>query len=106
MKPGLPAPARSWPDRLRALKNLPPVLFLLWSSGPVLVSISTALRVFTALLPVTVLFVSKLLIDSIVARIQGRQIADSYIWWLAGAEFFLAAAGTIIGRVIDYCDGR
>ena len=60
----------------------------------------------SALIPVTVLFVSKLIIDSIVAVMQGKHIADTNIWWLVGAEFLLAAAGTVIGRAIDYCDGR
>ena len=106
MKPGLSAQARAWRQRLRALKNLPPVLALLWSSGPLLVSLGAGFRILSALIPVSVLFVSKLIIDSIVAVMQGKHIADTNIWWLVAAEFLLAAAGTVIGRAIDYCDGR
>src|SRR6476659_7870761 len=106
MKPGLSAQARAWRQRLRALKNLPPVLALLWNSGPLLVSLGTGFRVLSALIPVSVLFVSKLIIDSIVGVMQGKHIADTNIWWLVAAEFLLAAAGTVIGRAIDYCDGR
>ena len=37
MKPGLEAQVRAWRERLRALKNLPPVVALLWNSGRALV---------------------------------------------------------------------
>ena len=38
MRPGLKAQARAWQERLRALKNLPPVIALLWNSGRSLVA--------------------------------------------------------------------
>src|SRR3954454_23880565 len=106
MRPGLKAQARAWQDRLHALKNLPPVLALLWNSGRTLVAVEVGLRLTSALISVTALWVSKLIIDAIVAAAAGHPVPTSRIWTLLAAEFLLAAAGTIIGRAIDYCDGR
>src|SRR6478672_9846061 len=106
MRPGLKAQARAWQERLRALKNLPPVLALLWNSGRSLVAAEASLRIASALIPVTMLWVSKLIIDGVVAAGAGQAISSSRTWTLLGAEFLLAAAGTVIGRTIDYCDSR
>jgi ATP-binding cassette subfamily B protein len=106
VKPASDGQPRVWKQRLRALQNLPPVLFLLWNSGKVLVSLSAGMRLVTALIPISILYVSKLIIDAIVAVAQGKSIPHSYIWWLVAAEFFLTAFATVIGRAIDYCDGR
>src|SRR5262252_5718195 len=106
MKPGLKAQVRAWRERLHALKNLPPVICLLWNSGRVLVATETTLRFISALIPVTALWVSKLIIDSVVAAGAGHHISMARIWTLLAAEFLLAALGTLIGRAIDYCDGR
>jgi ATP-binding cassette subfamily B protein len=106
MKPGLNAQVRAWRERLHALKNLPPVIALLWNSGRALVAAEVTLRSISALIPVTALWVSKLIIDAVVAASTGHHISSSRIWLLIGAEFLLAALGTVIGRAIDYCDGR
>ena len=97
---------RAWQDRLHALKNLPPVLSLLWNSGRMLVATEVSLRIVSALIPVTMLWVSKLIIDSVVAAGAGQHIPALRIWTLLAAEFLLAAIATVIGRTIDYCDGR
>ena len=89
MRPGLKAQARAWQDRLRALKNLPPVLALLWNSGRALVATEVSLRVLSALIPVTALWVSKLIIDAIVAAGAGHPVSVSRVWWLLGAYIVL-----------------
>jgi ATP-binding cassette subfamily B protein len=104
MSSGFSVQARAWRERVRALKNIPPTLRLLWQSGPALVTGAVGLRVLNALVPVTMLWVSKLIIDSVVAASRGQGAPG--IWWLLGAEFGLAAVGTVFGRSIDYCDGR
>jgi ATP-binding cassette, subfamily B, bacterial len=38
----------AWGDRLRALRNVPPVLHFVWESGPAVVSWNIALRVISA----------------------------------------------------------
>src|SRR5207237_4425764 len=106
MKPGLKAQVRAWHERLLALKNLPPVIVLLWKSSPGLVAAELTLRMLAALIPVCTLWVSKLIIDAVVAAGAGNHISPPSIWILLATAFLLAAVGTIVGRAIDYCDGR
>ncbi|MCC6861506.1 MAG: ABC transporter ATP-binding protein [Bryobacterales bacterium] len=97
---------QAWRERFRALKNIPPVLRLVWHSSPGLTLAGCSLRVFNALVPVAMLWVSKMIIDVVVAGLKSPDRIPEQIWLLLGAEFLLAAAGTISGRAIDYCDAR
>jgi ATP-binding cassette subfamily B protein len=105
------APQRSslrkpWRDRITALKNLPPIFKLLWEAGPQLVSAAMGFRIAVALLPFATLWIGKLIIDLvIVAAKQGGGVPQQ-IWYLLGAEFAIAAAGSILGRAINYIDSR
>src|SRR5689334_14287653 len=103
MGTGFNAQVRAWHERLHALKNLPPVIALLWNSGRLLVAAEVSLRIVSALIPVTALWVSKLIIDAVVKAGAGTHIPASRIWLLLAAEFLLAALGSVIGRTIDYC---
>jgi len=106
MQPGLRAQVRAWHDRVQALKNLPPVIALLWNSGRALVATETSLRIVSALIPVSALWIGKLIIDAVVQAGMGHPVAMPRVWMLLAAEFLLAGLGTVIGRTIDYCDGR
>src|SRR6266478_5039385 len=96
----------AWKDRVSALKNLPPVVALLWQSGRRAVVAGIGFRLFAALLPLAGLWVGKLIIDLIVGAVRHPGPVPSRIWLLLAAEFAIAAAGAILGRAIDYCDGR
>ena len=98
--------AHAWRERLHSLQNLPPVLALLWQSGRTLVSANIALRLAGALVPVSMLWVTKLIIDAVVAAVKGHAPSSSYIYTLLAAQFVLAAVGLAFGRAIDYCDAR
>ena len=90
--------SEAWQQRLSALKNIPPVMKMVWDASPVLTGLSVGLRVVVALVPVSMLWVSKLIIDHVVHKsYQG-------IWLLLGLEFGLACISSILGRVIDHCD--
>ncbi len=41
----------AWRERVQALKNVPPVLGILWESGPAVVTWGLILRIFVAALP-------------------------------------------------------
>lgn len=97
---------KPWRDRLRALKNLPPVLRLLWESGPALVTASIFLRLAVSLLPLAGLWVVKLIIDMVVSAARHPGTTSPRIWWLLAAEFGITAAGSVISRAVDYCDTR
>ena len=94
----------AWRERLSALRNVPPVLKIVWDSGPVIVALGLALRLVTALLPVAILAVTKLIIDTIVSSASTHQPVTDRLWWLVAAEFALAVTIAILTRVIDYLD--
>ena len=104
------APASSqktiWRDRLTALRNVPPVLRLVWNAAPKVVASGLALRLVTALIPLGALAISKLIIDLVVASVKHPGPLPQQIWFLLAAEFLLAALGNILGRAIDYTDAR
>src|SRR5271165_5955008 len=93
-----------WQDRLSALRNVPPVLEIVWQSGPAVVGFGLVSRVFASLLPVGLIWITKLIIDRIVHTLSSHQPVPSQLWWLVGAEFGLAVFSSVLARAIDYSD--
>jgi ATP-binding cassette subfamily B protein len=93
-----------WNERVAALRQLPPVLKIVWQAGPTVVFLGIVFRVITALLPIGLLAISKLIIDHIVGVVAHHQPVPQVLWWLVGAEFALAAGGSMLTRVVDYLD--
>jgi len=96
-------PGNAWADRLRALKNIPPVLYFVWESGPTVVFWNITLRVVVAFLPVGIGIVGRFIIDG-VNRLRLHQALPLHFWWLVGAEMALAVVTGILSRAVDYCD--
>jgi len=94
----------AWGDRLTALRNVPPVLRIVWESGPWVVSLGLFFRLLTAVQPIALLWVAKLIIDAIVHAVSTHQPIQQNFWWLVAAEFGLALTGSILSRIIDYLD--
>ena len=94
----------SWRERLTALRNIPPVLEIVWQSGPAVVAAGLIFRLFASLLPMALLWITKLIIDGIVHASSTHQPVQPRFWWLVAAEFALAVLGTILTRIIDYLD--
>jgi len=94
----------SWHERLTALRNIPPVLGIVWRSGPLVVSLGLLFRLFSALLPIALLWVAKLIIDLIVQTVTAHAAVQPRLWWLVAAEFGLAIAAGLLARLIDYFD--
>jgi len=93
-----------WQERLGALRNVPAVLKIVWDSGPGVVIFGLVSRVFASLMPVALLYITKLIIDGIVQVVGKHQPMRPHFWWLVGAEFALAALNSILLRTIDYSD--
>lgn len=106
MKSHLHAHWKAWRERAAALRNIPPVLGIVWASGPLVVSVGILLRLLTALVPVAMLWVGALIMDIVAATLKVQGPVPHGIWWLLGAEFGLACVGNVLGRAIDYCDAR
>jgi ATP-binding cassette subfamily B protein len=94
----------SWNERLIALRNVPPVLRIVWQSGPLVVSLGLIFRVVTSLLPLAALWITKLIIDGIVQVVSHHQPVRPVLWWLVAAEFAVAMFGSFLGRLVDYLD--
>jgi ATP-binding cassette subfamily B protein len=95
-----------WRDRLTALRNVPPVLRLVWKAAPKVVAAGLALRVVSALTPLAALAISKWIIDLVVAAVKNPGPLPHQIWFLLAGEFLVAALGNVLGRAIDYTDAR
>ena len=96
-------PGNAWGDRLRALKNVPPVLHFVWESGPAVVFWNIAIRVMVAFLPVGIGIIGRFIIDG-VNRIRLHLSLPPHFWWLVGAEMGLAVLTGIMLRAVDYFD--
>ncbi len=93
-----------WQDRLSALRNVPPVLKIVWDSGPMVVSLGLVFRLITSLVPIAVLWISKMIVDGIAHSITSHQPVPRTLWWLVAAEFAVAIFGSVLNRTIDYLD--
>ena len=99
--------AQAWRDRLQALKNIPPVLRIVWNSGPWVVGLGLVFRLLTSFVPVGAATVGKYILDTVTLIAQHRAPYASQstrLWWLVGLEFGLVVAGNVFGRIVDYYD--
>jgi|HubBroStandDraft_2_1064218.scaffolds.fasta_scaffold00802_12 ATP-binding cassette subfamily B protein len=97
-------PPSRWSDRLRALRNIPPLFRIVWKSAPKVVASSLFFRVSAALIPVAMLVVTKFIIDSIYQLTSQHKPLPYLFWWLVGLQFALASLATILARLVDFCD--
>jgi len=93
-----------WQERLAALRNVPPVLKIVWQSGPGVVTFGLLSRVVASLLPLALLWIPKLILDRIVHAASAHQPVGPRFWWLVAAEFAVAVLTSILARAIDYSD--
>lgn len=93
-----------WQERVAALRNVPPVLKIVWQSGPAVVGFGLVFRLFAAVLPIALLWITKLIIDGIVRAVSGHQPVSPRFWWLVAAEFGVAVLISVLSRGIDYLD--
>jgi len=94
----------TWRDRLRALRNVPPGLRIVWEAGPRVAVAGLVLQVLSALIPIGIAVVSAAIIGEVASVVNGHHPLPSRFWWLVAAEFGLALGGSILSRTIDYCD--
>jgi len=94
----------AWSDRLRALKNIPPVLHFVWESGPSVVFWNITLRIVVALLPVGIGIIAGPYIINGINQMRFHNPLPGYFWWLVAAEAGLAVLIGLLSRAVDYCD--
>ncbi len=94
----------AWGERLRALKNIPPVLHFVWESGPSVVFWNLAIRIVVAFLPVGIGIIAGRYIINGVNNIGFHRPLPWYFWYLVAGEAFLAILVGILSRAVDYFD--
>jgi ATP-binding cassette subfamily B protein len=92
-----------WRERLSALRNMPPVLRILWESGRAVVSWGIALRVVVAVLPFGVAKVAQYIITDIAGALRGAPLPPNF-WKIVATEIALNVLLGLITRAIDYSD--
>lgn len=108
--------ASSFRERVGALRNLRPFLAMVWATSPPLTAATIALRLVRALLPVATLYIGKLIIDDVVMLVQLPDKPVTLQRWLdsghlnllgvlLAAEFAVAVAADVLGRIVSLLDG-
>ena len=92
-----------WRERLSALRNMPPVLRILWESGRAVVSWGIALRVVVAVLPFGVAKVAQYIITDIAGALRGASLPANF-WKIVATEIALNVLLGLMTRAIDYSD--
>lgn len=90
---------KTWRERAEALRHLPPLLVEVWKTQPLYAAGSLACRILLAFLPVALLYVSKLLVDEVVAA-RGAEM----VWRYLAIEIALVLATDVLGRLMGLCD--
>src|SRR5688500_9868105 len=83
----------SWGERLRALRHLPRLFRLVWSTEPRYVVIIFLLRLARAAVPLVVLWIGKLIVDEVVAAVTRGDAPWERLGLLLGAELLVALLG-------------
>jgi len=100
-------------ERWRALGNLPRFFALVWNTSPGIMIVNSILRIARSALPVSILYVGKLIIDQVVllAKTGGGNgvhlyttVSAQYLWELVALEFGLAILSDGLSRAISLLD--
>jgi ATP-binding cassette subfamily B protein len=92
-------------ERLAALRNLPAFFRMVWQTSPALAIANTLLRVAQSAMPLSLLYVGKLIIDQVVLLSKDTSLSAAWLWELVALEFALAVLSDALGRAISLMDG-
>jgi ATP-binding cassette subfamily B protein len=105
----------TWRQRLNALRDLPRFFSLVWRTSPRLMALDVVLRVVRSAIPVSVLYIGKLIIDQVISITRGGHPVAAHgpfgvsggmhwLWQLVAAEFALALISDGLMRAITLID--
>ncbi|NHF72459.1 ABC transporter ATP-binding protein [Paracoccus xiamenensis] len=105
---------KTFAARWAAMKNIPPFLRLVWKAAPGLTLASMILRLTRAVIPVTSLWIGKLIIDEVI-RLVALDGPETLSAWFTGgqanhlmilvaAEFGLAILSDMLARLVSLID--
>jgi len=93
-------------ERISAFKNLPRFFKMIWETSPAMTIGNVVLRIIKAALPVTMLWVGKLIIDEIIRLIDLPDPDLNQLWLYLGIEFALAVFSDLTNRGITLLDSQ
>ena len=94
----------SFRERFSALGNLPAFFRLVWKTSRPLTIATALIRLLRAAIPVSILYIGKLIIDGIVGLSHGSGQGHVFLWELVAAEFGLAVLSDALGRTSTLID--
>src|SRR6185503_16256002 len=81
-----------------AMRYIPGFIRLVWSTHRGYTVAMIGLRIARAFLPVVMFWISKLIIDEVVAIRAGEQIGYRRLWQLVALEFMVVLVGEMLAR--------
>jgi ATP-binding cassette subfamily B protein len=91
-------------ERLAALGNLPRFFKLVWETNHWYAILDAVLRLIRSAIPVSILYVGKLIIDEVVLLNKVHSSDYTYLWELVAAEFILAIISDALSRATSLVD--
>lgn len=91
---------QNWRQRLSALRYVPPLLKLVWEAHHGYTVTMVALRLVRSVIPVAILWVGKLIIDTVVASREGHG-DPRRLWKLIALEIAIVVARDLLSRISD-----
>ncbi len=90
-------PPPNYRDKVRALRYVPRLMRLIWETHRGFTISMVALRLARSVVPVSTLWVAKLIVDEIILLTRSGGALD-HLWWLLGVEIGIIVIGELIGR--------
>ncbi|MDP4283188.1 MAG: ABC transporter ATP-binding protein [Bacteroidota bacterium] len=91
-------------EKLAALSNLPRFFKLVWETNHWYAILDAILRLIRSAIPVSILYIGKLIIDEVVLLSRGTGGDHTYLWELVAAEFALAIIADALSRATSLVD--
>ncbi len=99
------APRPPLKERLAALRLVPRLLALVWETQPWFTGSMIALRLVRSLVPVTNLWIAKLIIDEVVGLALARGGSTTHLWELVALEMATVVGGELLARASSLLEG-
>ena len=99
-----PKDKKSFAESLQSLRLLIPFFKMIWKTSPGLTFSNIVLRLLKAAIPLSQLYVGKLIIDEVIRLYNTPDKDYDQLWWWIGIELGLAISSEIFNRLITLTD--
>jgi ATP-binding cassette subfamily B protein len=99
-----PEPPKTWRERLAALRNLPPLMKMVWETSPALTTSTLLLRCVKAVAPVANLLIFKRILNTVVDATHQYAYPRQRMWTLLGLSLAINLTSGLASRLIGLLD--